>query len=59
MNKELKYWEKQYRLLKELYNEALENLRQNPTNPWQKTRVENLEIRYLEANDEYFSRLEA
>ena len=58
MNKELKYWEHKYEMLKELYNIEVENLKSNPS-PWQKTRVKNLEIEYLEANDRYFTLLEA
>jgi len=58
MTKELKYWELQYKTLKDLYTKAFAKLQKDPTNPWQKTRVQNLEIEYLEANDRYFTMLE-
>ena len=57
MSSELKYWEHKYKMLRDLYNAELDNLKVNPS-PWQKTRVSNLEIEYLEANDKYFTLLE-
>jgi hypothetical protein len=58
MKKEIEYWKIQYQWRKELYNEAKSILEADPTNPWQRTRVANLETAYLEANDRYFSLLE-
>lgn len=58
MTRELRYWKNKYEYLKGLYNAALEVLKANPENPWQRTRVEFLQTEYLEANDKYFTLLE-
>lgn len=55
MTKELKLWKSKYEYLKDLYTKALAKLQEDPINPWQKTRVSNLEVEYLEANDRYFT----
>lgn len=57
MTNELIYWKRKYEMLRDLYNKALRNLELNPA-PWQETRVENLRVEYLEANDKYFTLLE-
>lgn len=56
--RERRYWKTQYEVLKELYNEAKAVLDTDPTNPWQITRVKNLQVEYLEANDRYFELME-
>lgn len=58
MMNELNYWKNKYEYTKELYEQARDKAEANPDNPWYKTRLNNLQRIYLEANDRYFSLLE-